>query len=244
MTGQVILVLVIFFFAGMTSLFFQGGSDWINPGKFTDASGFNLVNCGRQAPYTMRVGDEPDSTAGEIWVSGGGGYQNMDADRAAWLGWREGQELSDDELVAFQHERFSPERARLSTVELLFTPVDGQLPVAGFVRNWVTVLLLLALLTLGAGFFRRCANAEGPFRPECVRALRCLSAATGLLAIAPGLLALVVITAASLLGVRVEGGYDLFLVDVRLLLAAFLLFALSRVFEYGCLLQADDDGLV
>ena len=244
MTAQLILVLVVFVFAGITSSFFRGGSDWINPGKLMDVSGFNLVNCGQRAPYVTREGDEPDSLAGEIWVSGGGGYQSMDADRAAWLGWREGQELSDDELVAFQHERFSPERARLSTVELLFTPVGGKLPVAGFVRSWVTALLLLALFTLGAGFFRRCANAEGPFRPECVRALRRLSAATGLLAIAPGLLALVVITVASLLGVRVEGGYDLFLVDGLLLLAAFLLFVLARVFEYGCLLQADDDGLV
>ncbi len=103
----------------------------------------------------------------------------------------------------------------------------------------------LAILFLGARFFGRIAREGSPFRRERARELGCIAGLIIVASFAPGLLML----ASMAVGVALVGSdwalsYEFDLVNYALIVCGCLLLVFAKVFEYGCILQEQDDGLV
>ncbi len=113
--------------------------------------------------------------------------------------------------------------------------------VVGTTVHAVALLAITALALLrGAWLFGDIAEKGDPFRPEQARAIRGIARILVVLSFAPPLLG----SLAELVAGNAENVTVHLAVDLGILALALFLGALARVFEYGCILQEEDDGLV
>lgn len=103
----------------------------------------------------------------------------------------------------------------------------------------------LALLALGARFFGRIAKTGEPFRRKRARELGAVGVLMVVMSFAPGIL----LYATMRIGVAllqsswpIAYGIDAF--SYGLLACGLLVLAFAKVFEYGCILQQQDDELI
>lgn len=102
----------------------------------------------------------------------------------------------------------------------------------------------IPLFLAGMHLFKRIARTGKPFRVDRARELGRMAWLIIALSFVPGVLnlACVAIGIAVLPDTAVAANVSFF--NYMLLACGFLLLALARAFEYGCILQAQDDGLV
>lgn len=102
-----------------------------------------------------------------------------------------------------------------------------------------------AALFFGARFFGRIAKTGEPFRQERARELGLVAKLVLVLSIVPCLLMLLtMVIGRALLGSAWPCSYEVGLFSYGTLVCGFLLAAFAKVFEYGCILQQQDDELV
>lgn len=104
--------------------------------------------------------------------------------------------------------------------------------------------LELAMLFLGARFFGRIAKSGEAFRRERARELGLIAKLAIVLSFAPGVLVWTTLKVGTLLLPEWPVAYEGNLFSYGLVVCGCLLFAFAKVFEYGCILQEQDDELV
>ena len=104
--------------------------------------------------------------------------------------------------------------------------------------------LELAMLFLGARFFGRIAKSGEAFRRERARELGLIAKLAIVLSFAPGVLVWTTLKVGALLLPEWPVAYEGNLFSYGPVVCGCLLFAFAKVFEYGCILQEQDDGLV
>lgn len=111
----------------------------------------------------------------------------------------------------------------------------GNLPAS--VGNLVSLCLTIPVLWLGQRMCDRIVRDHRPFERECAADLyKC-----GILMLLAGF----VPCAISLpLAIIVPGGGEPYALQLALAMSGAIVVAVSRIFDYGCILQAQDDGLV
>lgn len=104
--------------------------------------------------------------------------------------------------------------------------------------------LELAMLFLGARSFGRIAKSGEAFRRERARELGLIAKLAIVLSFAPGVLVWTTLKVGALLLPEWPVAYEGNLFSYGPVVCGCLLFAFAKVFEYGCILQEQDDGLV
>lgn len=140
---------------------------------------------------------------------------------------------------AYDHEK-QGDIATRTPLEMLYVTYGRTLPIEAIIANFVATPILLAMLWVGARFFRRSAREEGPLRPARAFELRLVAFLLIAYAILPGVIGNVAVPA----GIRVLGGYSSMIVSTTPLALGVFMLAFARVFKYGSMLQQQDDELV
>lgn len=104
--------------------------------------------------------------------------------------------------------------------------------------------LELAMLFLGARFFGRIARSGEAFRRDRARELAVIAKLAIALSFAPGVLVWATLKIGGFLLPGWPAAYEGNLFSYGLVVCGCLLFAFAKVFEYGCILQEQDDELV
>ncbi len=111
----------------------------------------------------------------------------------------------------------------------------AQLP--GSVGNLVSLCLTIPALWLGQRMCERVARDHRPFERDCASDLyKC-----GILMLLAGFVPCLVSLP---FAIAVPGGADPAAPQVALAMSGAIVIAVSRILDYGCILQAQDDGLV
>ena len=105
------------------------------------------------------------------------------------------------------------------------------------VGNLVSLCLTIPALWLGQRMCERIANDHRPFERDCAADLyKC-----GILMLLAGFVPCLVSLPLTII---VPGGGDPYALQLALAMSGAIVIAVSRIFDYGCVLQAQDDGLV
>lgn len=105
------------------------------------------------------------------------------------------------------------------------------------VGNLVSLFLTIPALWLGQRMCERIARDHRPFERNCAADLyKC-----GILMLLAGFVPCLVSLP---LAIIVPGGGDPYALQLALAMSGAIVIAVSRIFDYGCVLQAQDDGLV
>lgn len=130
----------------------------------------------------------------------------------------------------------TPEEGDLAVIETAPLPYVVQaLSVGG---------LEVAVLFLGARFFGRIAKTGKPFCRERARELGLIGKLVIVMSFAPCLLMIVTMAIGHLVLRDWPASYDIALFSYGALACGLLILAFAKVFEYGCILQEQDDELV
>ena len=132
------------------------------------------------------------------------------------------------------------------TRKYLIENPDGSVPVASEIANTVTWIFGSAVLALGVAFFRDIERAGNPFGTRAPRRLKAAGAMAIAMGVVPNVVGLMVstaVTSAKYWGNWVWGVWECDPASLWLIAAGLFLIAVGVVFEYGSILQKQDDEL-
>lgn len=134
------------------------------------------------------------------------------------------------------------------TKKYLIQNPDGSSPVASEIANTVTWALGSAVLALGVTFFRDVERADSPFGTHAPRRLKVAGAMAIAMGVVPNVAGLLVSSAAltwytTPVGEWRWGVWECDPASLWLIAAGLFLIAVGVVFEYGSILQKQDDEL-
>ena len=170
----------------------------------------------------------------EVFTWEASGYGFLDATGMSWVESRLVEDKYVDDPVSGSY--------------LLFE-IDGDMPLAKEVATVVSFAFGVAVLAVGARFFRQVAMSGRPFERTRARELLVLAALVVAAAIVPNIVGLAISTwayntYAITHGRFTWGVWEPGVVDGLLVVLGVFVLMMARVFRYGCELQEQDDRLL